>query len=111
MEHIDLDDRTADRFLLDAKGTSMLVFHSKLCGTCTVARERLPDMQLATERLCWIDAGANRGLVERYEVFHLPALFLVRDGVFYGAVNASLEPWDLRMQMRLALDSYPAELP
>ena len=111
MEHTELNAGCPDRYLLSAKGTTLLVFFSKTCGTCTVARERLPEMQLPADRLCWIDAGENRGLVQRYEVFHLPALFLVRDGVFYGAVNASLEPWDLRMQMRLALDSYPAELP
>lgn len=111
MEHIDLDDGTADCYLLDARGSSLLVFYSKACGTCTVARASLPTMQVPADRLCWIDAGSNSGLVERYEVFYLPALFLVRDGVFYGAVNALLEPWDLRLQMRLALDSYPAELP
>lgn len=111
MEQIELNDGTADHFLLAAPGNSLLVFYSKTCGTCQIARKQLPEIELPADRLCWIDAGTSGGLVQRYEVFHLPALFLVRDGVYYGAVNASLEPWDLRMQMRLALDSYPAELP
>ncbi|VCU69665.1 hypothetical protein PIGHUM_01728 [Pigmentiphaga humi] len=111
MEQIELDDGTADRFLLDARGTSLLVFTSDTCGNCRLARSHLPDMNLPAERLCWIDAGRNQGLVERYEVFHLPALFVVRDGVFYGAVNAELAGWDIRRQMALALDGYPAELP
>ena len=111
MEQIELDDGTADRILLDAPGTTLLVFYSKTCADCRMARQTLPGFQLPAERLGWIDAGMNGGLVKRYEVFHLPSLFLVRDGVFYGAVNAALDAWDLRMQMRLALDSYPAELP
>ena len=37
-------------------------------------------------------------------------MFLVRDGAF-GPVQASLAEWDLRQQISLALDSYPAELP
>ncbi|KDE00109.1 hypothetical protein L535_2422, partial [Bordetella bronchiseptica SBL-F6116] len=59
----------------------------------------------------WIDAGENGGLVQRYEVFHLPALFVTRDGAYYGPVSAQLADWDLRQQISLALDSYPAELP
>lgn len=111
MQQIELTDSTADRYLLDAPGLSLLAFYSRTCGACKMAREQLPQLDLPVERLCWIDAGDNGGLVARYEVFHLPALFLVRDGTFYGPVNASLAQWDLRQQIGLALDSYPAELP
>ncbi|MFC4274439.1 thioredoxin family protein [Achromobacter aloeverae] len=111
MEEIELNDGTADRFLLDAPGLSLVVFHSRTCANCKLAREQLPRMDLQVQRLCWIDAGENGGLVQRYEVFHLPAMFVVRDGVFYGAVQASLQMWDIRRQIALALDSYPATLP
>jgi hypothetical protein len=111
MEQIELNDGTADRFLLDAPGLSLVLFHSRTCGNCKLAREQLPQMDLPIERLCWIDAGDNGGLVQRYEVFHLPAMFVVRDGTFYGAVQATLQEWDIRQQVGLALDSYPAALP
>ena len=111
MTHIELDDSTADRFLLDAPGLSLLVFYSQTCGLCKQAREQLPTLDLPVDRLCWIDAGHNGGLVARYEVFHLPSLFLTRDGAFYGALHASLAEWDIRQQLGLALDNYPAELP
>ena len=111
MDEIELDDSTADRFLLDARGESLIVFHSATCPDCRLARERLPQMILPVERLCWVDAGRNGGLVERYEVFHLPSMFLVRDGVFYGAINAKLESGDIGRQIALAQNSYPAELP
>lgn len=111
MEQIELNDGTADRFLLDAPGLSLLVFHSLTCGNCRQARERLPEMDLPVQRLCWVDAGDNGGLVERYEVFHLPAMFVIRDGAFHGPVQARLEEWDIRQQISLALDGYPAILP
>jgi len=111
MDAIELDDGTADRFLLDAPGVSLLVFHSRTCGTCHIAREQLPGFDLPIERLCWIDAGENGGLVQRYEVFHLPALFVVRDGAYYGPLSAQLAQWDLQQQLALALDNHPAELP
>ena len=111
MEQVTLDDGIADRFLLDARGVSLLVFHSASCGNCRMAREKLPELSLPVERICWVDAGENRGLVERYEVFHLPSMFIVKDGVYYGAANATLEGWDIRRQIALGLSSYPAELP
>jgi hypothetical protein len=111
MEQTELNDGTADRYLLDAVGLSLVVFHSRTCPNCRLAREGLPRMTLPVQRLCWVDAGDNGGLVERYEVFHLPAMFVVRDGTFYGAVQAKLEEWDIRRQIALALDGYPAALP
>lgn len=111
MEQIELDDGNLDRFLLDASGASLLIFHSRACADCRLARERLPDTLLPVQRLCWIDAAEHRGIAERYEVEHLPSMYLVRDGVYYGAINASLEGWDLRRQIALALESWPAELP
>jgi len=111
MEEIDLDDGTADRYLLDAPGASLVVFHSRTCGDCRLAREQLPRMNLPVERVCWVDAGDNGGLVERYEVFHLPSMYLTRDGVFYGPVQARLDEWDIRRQLALAQGNHPAELP
>jgi hypothetical protein len=111
MEEIELNDGNADRYLLDAPGLSLLVFYSRTCGNCRIAREQLPRLELPVQRLCWVDAGENGGLVERYEVFHLPAMYAVRNGAFYGPVQAALAEWDLRRQIGLALDSYPAELP
>lgn len=111
MQQTELDDSTADRYLLDARGVSLVVFLSDTCGNCRVARQSLPAFELPVERVCWIDAASSGGLVQRYEVFHLPAMFVVRDGTFFGAVQARLEDWDIRQQIGLALDSYPAELP
>lgn len=111
MDQIDIDDSTADRSLLDAPGLSLVVFHSLSCPNCRIARQRLPEFELPAERIFWIDAGRNGGLVERYEVFHLPAIHVVRDGAYYGPISAQLADWDLRQQIAQALDNHPAELP
>lgn len=108
---LELTDLDADRLLLDLPGTSLLVFTSMGCASCRWARQALPGMPLPAERLCWVDAGHNAGLVTRYEVFHLPALFLVRDGQFFGALQSRLTSNDLVAAMSEAALRQAEELP
>jgi hypothetical protein len=108
---LELTDLDADRRLLDLPGTSLLLFTSTGCASCRWARRVLPAMPLPVARLCWVDAWHNAGLVTRYEVFHLPALFLIRDGQFFGALQARLTPTDLVAAMGEALRRPAEELP
>lgn len=108
---VELTDLDADRRLLDFPGTSLVIFTSSGCASCRWARQHLPGAVLPVDRLCWIDAGNNGGLVERYEVFHLPALFVVRDALFHGALHASLRRDDLIQALDRALARPAEELP
>lgn len=108
---LELTDLDADRRLLELPGVSLLIFTGAGCSTCRWARQVLPEFGLPIDRLCWIDAGHSGGLVERYEVFHLPSLFLVRDGHFLGAVHAPLRPEPLIQALREALSRPAEELP
>ena len=108
---LELTDLDADRCLLDLDGTSLLIFTSTGCASCRWARQTLPKMGLPVDRLCWIDAGDNAGLVTRYEVFHLPALFVVRNGQFHGALRAPLASNELITAIDRALRSPAEELP
>jgi hypothetical protein len=107
----ELTDFDADRLLLDWPGTSLVIFTSIGCASCRWARRELPEMGLPVARLGWIDAANNGGLVERYEVFHLPALFVVRDGQFFGAISSRLSLAELSAAIGAALSRTPEELP
>jgi hypothetical protein len=107
----ELTDFDADQQLLAMNGVSLVVFTSVGCSSCRWARQQLPVLDLSIDRLCWIDAGNNGGVVERYQVFHLPALFVVRDGEFYGALQSRLTRIELNEQLRQALSRIPEELP
>jgi hypothetical protein len=63
------------------------------------------------DRLCWVDAGHNGGAVERYQVFHLPALFVVCEGQFLGQIQTRLTPSDLTDAIHQALTRTPEDLP
>ncbi|QRY77021.1 thioredoxin family protein [Pseudomonas sp. PDNC002] len=108
---LELSDLDADRRLLELPGVSLLIFTSPGCSSCRWARQALPEFGLPVDRLCWVDAGHNGGLVERYEVFHLPSLFLVRDGHFLGPIHAPLRPEPLIHALRDGLSRPAEELP
>lgn len=107
----ELTDFDADQRLLAMNGISLVIFTSVGCASCRFAREQLPTFDLAVDRLCWIDAGNNGGVVERYQVFHLPALFVVRDGEFFGALQSRLISAELNAAVGLALSRIAEELP
>lgn len=106
-----LTDFDADQQLLAMNGVSLVIFTSVGCASCRWARQQLPGLDLVVDRLCWIDAGHNGGVVERYQVFHLPALFVVRDGEFYGALQSRLTRNELNEGVSQALSRIPEELP
>lgn len=108
---MELDDGTADAVLLAASGRSLLIFTSAGCATCRLARQVLPVATLPVERLYWVDAERSGGLVQRYGVFHLPALFLVRDGDFLGPVQAPLREPALVAAILTAAERETEELP
>jgi hypothetical protein len=108
---LELTDLDADRYLLDLPGTSLLIFTSIGCASCRWARRELPNLPLPIQRLVWVDAGNNGGLVTRYEVFHLPALFVIRDGQFYGALQSNLQAAALIQALDTALSRPAEELP
>jgi hypothetical protein len=66
---------------------------------------------LPVDRVCWVDAGHNGGAVERYQIFHLPALFLVCEGQFLGQLQSRLTNKDLTDAVNHALTRTPEDLP
>ncbi len=111
MVELDLTDFDADQRLLAMSGISLVIFTSVGCASCRFAREQLPRLDLAVDRLCWIDAGSYGGVVERYQVFHLPALFVVRDGEFFGVLQSRLNSTELNEAVGQALKRTAEELP
>lgn len=108
---LELTDFDAERLLLELPGTSLVIFTSTGCASCRWARRELPRMPLPVDRLCWVDAGENGGLVQRFDVFHLPSLFLVRGGLCHGAVQSRLSPPALAAALATTLSNEAEELP
>ncbi|AZF15151.1 putative periplasmic thioredoxin [Pseudomonas sp. R3-18-08] len=111
VKQLELTDLDIDQQLLGLPGCSLVVFTSVGCSSCRWARQQLPGWRLPVGRLCWVDAGHNGGAVERYQIFHLPALFLVCEGQFLGQLQTRLTPPDLVDAINQALTRTPEDLP
>jgi hypothetical protein len=111
VNELELTDFDIDHRLLELPGVSLVIFTGEGCSSCRWAKRELPGLDLPIDRLCWVDAGNNGGAVTRYQVFHLPALFVVRDGEFYGALHTRLTVPELSAGVRRALSVQSDELP
>ncbi|MEB0039974.1 MULTISPECIES: thioredoxin family protein [unclassified Pseudomonas] len=111
MSPLELTDFDIDHRLLELPGVSLLIFTGAGCASCRWARRELPAFELPVDRLCWIDAGDNGGAVQRYQVSGLPAMFVVRDGEFYGALHSRLTVTELSAGIKQALSLNSDELP
>ncbi|WP_296257351.1 MULTISPECIES: thioredoxin family protein [unclassified Pseudomonas] len=111
MDQLQLTDFDLDRQLLNLPGISLLIFTSVGCSSCRWARQQLPVLALPVQRLCWVDAEENGGAVQRYGVFHLPTLFVVRDGQFHGALRCKLSADAMTQALDQALALAPDDLP
>lgn len=95
------------------RGNLLVIFTGHSCSSCGVLRRTLRKMLETGERLrvIEVDAHANMGLVQEFDVFHLPAMFLYVDGEFHAEIHSAPLADRLRTAIRNALVSPAQEAP
>ena len=95
------------------RSNSLIIFTGHNCSSCAVLRRALRKMLEDGERLrvFEVDAHANMGLVQEFDVFHLPAMFLYVDGEFHAEIHSAPLATRLRAAIRDALVSPAQEAP
>lgn len=95
------------------RGNVLVIFTGKSCFGCQVLRRCLLKMLGNGERLTAfeVDAHDNMGLVEEFDVFHLPAMFLYVDGEYHAEVHSAPLASHLRSAIRDALTKPAQETP
>ena len=75
--------------LQTTQGVSLVIFTSTGCASCRAWKAELkgylfthPDIVIYE-----VDAHESMALANEYEIFHLPALFLFKDGEFHCELN------------------------
>ncbi len=96
-------------------GASLVLFSSPDCGSCRAVERLLPAAVGATGNLiraCFkVDVQQATALARQYDLFHLPALFLYKDGQFHAALDSEITPSRLQQAIRAALAGPPQEEP
>ncbi|MFZ5483665.1 MAG: thioredoxin family protein [Pseudomonadota bacterium] len=94
--------------LAATRGTALVLFSSPDCGACRQVERRLPDAVGPEVALFHVDVQRSPALARAFDLFHLPALFLYRDGHYHARLDSQVTPVALAAAIAQALAA-PAE--
>jgi thiol-disulfide isomerase/thioredoxin len=99
--------------LAETDGLSLIVFTSPGCGACRHLKHTLEKQadDFSAINLFEVDAQQEMALTREFEVFHLPALFLYRNGLYHAPIHAEPTPSSLLSAIEEALAADPREAP
>jgi thioredoxin-like negative regulator of GroEL len=92
------------RRLAAAPGVAVVLFSAPHCGACRAWKRLLPDaLSGLTNRLFEVDVGEATGVARYFGIFHLPTVYLYRDGRFHAELQCEARPDAIREAARRLL--------
>lgn len=94
-------------------GICLVMFGSVDCGACRHLKRVFAELAQASPELHLFEVDAQRdtALVREFEVFHLPSMYLYRDGQFHCQLHSPPTLEALRQHIALALAAPAQEAP
>ena len=93
-------------------GVAVVLFSAPHCGACRAWKRLLPDaMAGVADMLFEVDVGEATGVARYFGIFHLPTVYLYRDGRFHAELQCEARPEAVRQAARRLLDAAPQEEP
>lgn len=109
MPWISLTDVDFHSRMVALPGSSLVVIGTAACGACRVFRSLARGLpEGLVDRVVDVDAERAPGLVDELEVFHLPGLFLWKNGEDWARVQSVARPDALAAAIRAAASGPPA---
>jgi thioredoxin-like negative regulator of GroEL len=97
----------------NTSGLSLVFFSSENCASCHYWEQLLWKFKSAHNyvNVFRVDAARDQALVEEFEIFHLPAIYLYMDGEFHSEIQcvAKLEVLEKEIQKLMLMPAQ--ELP
>lgn len=93
-----LNDLNYHHVLMNTSGIALIYFTAPDCGACRslgIALQQYAE-ESAGVAIFEVDAVHNGGLINEYEIFHLPALYMYLDGVFHAQLQCFALPEAIR---------------
>lgn len=108
-----LDQFTFHHVIAESAGVSLVFFTKQGCKSCGAWRQQL--QLLSTKRLdvrlFEVDAEREQGLAREFEIFHLPALYVFKNGQFYGELQSEARLAAIQETLNTLLSGPPQEMP
>ena len=111
---VELDEFTFHSTVSEEKGLSLIFFTGPHCASCHHLKALLKKESqqfidhFSDFKAYEVKADKATALVNEFNVFHLPSMFLYRDGEFHCELQSEAHPQKLIKAIELAL-SNPAE--
>jgi len=98
--------------LAEQAGISIVMFTGKACSSCRAWKQLLLDYQLKHNiTLYEIDAERDMALTNEFDVFHLPALFIYKDGLYHSELQCQARMHELEQAIENYLSADAMEMP
>jgi len=95
--------------LAASSGIAVVLFSAPQCGACRAWKQLLPQALVGlTHALFEVDVSEATGVARSFGIFHLPTLYLYRDGQFHAELQCEARREAIR-QAVLRLLASPAQ--
>jgi thioredoxin-like negative regulator of GroEL len=98
--------------LAAASGVSVVLFSAPHCGACRAWKRLLPDALFGlANSLFEVDVSEATGVAHYFGIFHLPTIYLYRDGWFHAELQCEAQPDSIRAAANSLLAAPPQDEP
>ena len=90
----------------------MVLFSAPRCSACRAWKRLLPQA-LADTAAAWheVDVSEATGVARYFDIFHLPTIYLYRDGRFHAELQCEARPETVRRTALALLGAPPQDEP
>lgn len=108
-----IDETQFYAVLGETPGIALVFFTRHGCGSCRAWKQLLQQfsMQRHDIHIFELDAEKSMGLVNEYEIFHMPALYLFMNGEYHCELQAEAAVHSLSQAIHDALEQPAHEAP
>lgn len=93
-------------------GVAVVLFSAPHCGACRAWKRMLPDaLSGLADQLFEVDVSEATGVARYFGIFHLPTVYLYRDGRFHAELQCAARQEVIRQAVRQLLGAPPQDEP
>ena len=95
--------------LAATSGVAVVLFSAPGCGACRAWKHLLPSALVDQAHAFYeVDVSEATGVARYFDIFHLPTIYLYRDGQFHAELQCEARPDSIRLAAHRLL-SVPAQ--